>query len=75
MTVIITIIISFIAANVQGKASSTLHPLWRKIVALDSSVFYYNPYTGRVSKEGFPPPPPVLGGILSDEVSFTARRL
>ena len=69
------IIISCIAANVQGKATLTLHPLWRKIAALDSSIFYYNPFTGRVSKEGFPPPPPVLGGILSDEVSITARRL
>lgn len=60
-------------ASVQGTALSNLHPLWRKITALDSSVFYYNPFTGRVSKEGFPPPAPVHGGILSDEVSFQCR--
>lgn len=75
ITVIVMIIISVNAANVQGKATSMLHPLWRKIKALDSSIFYYNPFTGRVSKEAFPPPAPVLGGILADEVSFCARRL
>lgn len=62
-------------ANVQGTAMSDLHPLWRKITAFDSSVFYYNPFIGRVSQEGFPPPAPVHGGILSDEVSFSAETL
>ena len=52
----------------QAQSSSALHPLWRKVVALDGRVFFFNPFTGRISKDAFPAPPPVLGGILSDEV-------
>ena len=51
----------------QGEATSELHPLWRKVTALDGRTFYYNPFTGRVSRRRFEAPPPVQGGILSDE--------
>ena len=57
----------------QVNTQPSLHPLWRKITALDSTVFYYNPFTGRISKEGFAPLPQVQGGILSDEVSFGSQ--
>ena len=53
----------------QEETKPTLHPLWRKVIALDKTTLYCNPFTGRVSLEGFLPPAPVQGGILSDEVS------
>ena len=53
----------------QDEAKVQLHPLWRQITALDGRTFYFNPFTGRVTRERFEAPPEVPGGILSDEVS------
>lgn len=53
----------------QEQSSSELHPLWRKVTALNGQVFYFNPFTGRISQNAFPAPPSVPGGILSDEVA------
>ncbi len=54
----------------QEQASSSLHPLWREVTALNGRTFYFNPFTGRVSQEQFEAPPSVQGGILSDEASL-----
>ncbi|KAL0055912.1 hypothetical protein WJX82_005648 [Trebouxia sp. C0006] len=52
------------------QASSSLHPLWREVTALNGRTFYFNPFTGRVSQEQFEAPPSVQGGILSDEMGL-----
>ncbi|KAL0055911.1 hypothetical protein WJX82_005648 [Trebouxia sp. C0006] len=54
----------------QEQASSSLHPLWREVTALNGRTFYFNPFTGRVSQEQFEAPPSVQGGILSDEMGL-----
>lgn len=50
--------------------STPLHPLWREIHSLDGKLMYFNPYTGRVTKECFPAPLLPLGGILADEMGL-----
>ncbi|XP_068707085.1 E3 ubiquitin-protein ligase SHPRH-like isoform X2 [Montipora foliosa] len=50
--------------------STLLHPLWREIHSLDGKLLYFNPYTGRVTKECFPAPLLPLGGVLADEMGL-----
>eukprot|EP00899_Mesostigma_viride_P007989 jgi/Mesvir1/17191/Mv07612-RA.1 len=47
------------------------HPLWQSVAAVDGSgSFYYNPYSGQVSRTGFAAPPDFTGGILADEMGL-----
>lgn len=49
-------------------AEGALHPLWRELRDAAGRVAYLNPFTGRLAAQRFPPPPPVRGGILADEM-------
>lgn len=51
-----------------GEGEGQLHPLWREVACLDGCTFYLNPASGQLSRTRFPPPPPVPGGILADEM-------
>ena len=55
--------------QVKQEASATcqLHPLWRE-VSSSHGTFYLQPVFGLVSLQRFPPPPPIAGGMLADEM-------
>jgi hypothetical protein len=44
--------------------------LWREVFALNGRTFYVNPFSGRLSRRFYPPPPPLRGGILADEMGL-----
>ncbi|KAL9963008.1 hypothetical protein ACROYT_G032169 [Oculina patagonica] len=50
--------------------ADTIHPLWREVHSLDGKLIYFNPYTGRLTKERFCLPSLPLGGILADEMGL-----
>ena len=52
----------------EGK--SALHPLWRKAMTTDGRAIWVNPFSGRLSRHGFPAPEPCPGGILCDEMGL-----
>ncbi len=52
----------------EGKTA--LHPLWRKAMAMDGRAIWVNPFSGRLSRRGFPAPEPCPGGILCDEMGL-----
>ena len=52
----------------EGKSAP--HPLWRKAMTLDGMAIWVNPFSGRLSRHGFPAPELCPGGILCDEMGL-----
>jgi hypothetical protein len=51
----------------EAPAGSQLHPLWREVLT-GHGPFYLQPVFGLVSLQRFPPPPPIAGGMLAEEM-------
>lgn len=51
----------------EASAACQLHPLWREVPS-SRGAFYLQPVFGLVSLQRFPPPPPIAGGMLADEM-------
>jgi hypothetical protein len=51
----------------EASAGCHLHPLWREVPTSHGS-FYLQSVFGLVSLQRFPPPPPVAGGMLAEEM-------